>query len=80
VSGNRVILDSNIIIYELLDFFEVIDISHALANRVIALKKTRKIKLPDAIIVASALHYGNTLYTNDQQLTTIKGLKSRIFV
>jgi len=80
VSGNRVILDSNIIIYELLGFFEVIDISHTLANRVIALKKTRKIKLPDAIIVASALHYDNTLYTNDQQLTTIKGLKSRIFV
>lgn len=122
MSGNKVILDSNIIIYlsqkklsldevfdqdseyaisiitymeilsfnfrsskeeqfikELLGFFEVIDIDHTIANRVIELKKVRKIKLPDAIIVASALLYNSTLYTNDLQLTTIEGLQSRIF-
>jgi len=122
MSGNRILLDSNIVIYlsqnklsidevleddkeyavsiitymeilsynfpstqeenfirELLTYFEIIDINHKVAEQVIALKKRRRIKLPDAIIVATALMTKSTLYTNDRQLTAIEGLECRVF-
>ena len=41
------------------------------------LKKQRKIKLPDAIIVATALHENAVLYTNDKQLHSVKDLNIR---
>ena len=118
MSGNNILLDSNIVIYlsqkkltvndvfeynkkysisiitymeilsynfptkeeesfirKILSLFEIIDISKDIANKVIELKKTRKIKLPDAIIVATALQYNYILYTNDKQLHTINNLK-----
>ena len=118
MSGNNILLDSNIVIYlsqkkltvndvfeynkkysisiitymeilsynfptkeeesfirKILSLFEIIDISKDIANKVIELKKTRKIKLPDAIIVATALKYNYILYTNDKQLHTINNLK-----
>ena len=122
MSGNNVLLDSNIVIYlsqkklaiddifeehksysislitymeilsynfptkeeedfvrKLLSLFKIIDISKSIANEVIELKKTRKIKLPDAIIVSTALHTDSTLYTNDKQLHTINNLKIKYF-
>ena len=108
MSGNNVLLDSNIIIYlsqkklaidevfendmyysislitymeilsynfssqeeekfvrKLLSLFKIIDINKAIADKVIKLKKNRKIKLPDAIIVSTALMTNSILYTND---------------
>ena len=122
MSGNNVLLDSNIVIYlsqkklaiddifeehksysislitymeilsynfptkeeedfvrKLLSLFKIIDISKSIANEVIELKKTRKIKLPDAIIVSTALQTDSTLYTNDKQLHTINNLKIKYF-
>jgi predicted nucleic acid-binding protein len=67
------------LIYKLLSFFEIIDITKSIADRVIDLKKQRKIKLPDAIIVATALHKDFTLYTNDKQLHSIENLKTKFF-
>jgi predicted nucleic acid-binding protein len=61
-------------IKNLLSLFEVIDISKEIAQNVILLKKIRKIKLPDAIIVATALTFDYTLLSNDKQLSSIKGL------
>ncbi|MEA2029542.1 MAG: type II toxin-antitoxin system VapC family toxin [Campylobacterota bacterium] len=66
LSFNFTSLDEEKFIKELLGFFEIIDIDYTIANRVIELKKRRKIKLPDAIIVASALLNNSILYTNDQ--------------
>lgn len=64
---------------KLLSLFKVIDISKEIAEEVILLKKVRKIKLPDAIIVATALVEHSTLYTNDKQLHTIQNLNIRYF-
>jgi len=122
MSGNSILLDSNIIIYlsqqklaidevfeenknynislitymeilsynfpsqaeeqfvrKLLSLFEIIDISKTIANKVIELKKIRKIKLPDAIIVSTALMNNSILYTNDKQLHTIENLHIKYF-
>lgn len=45
-------------------------------NETIALKRTRKLKTPDAIICATALVNNATLLTNDKQLLNISGLHS----
>ena len=118
MSGNRVLLDTNIIIYlsqrkisvdsvfyngikyyvsiisymELLSFnfenrneerlivdiltkLEIVALDMEIANSVVKLKKERKIKLPDAIIVSTAIVKKLTLFTNDKQLLNISGLK-----
>jgi len=66
-------------IKKLLSLFEIIDITQKIAQEVIVLKKSRKIKLPDAIIVATALVYNYTLYTNDKQLHTLENLNIKYF-
>ena len=93
MSGNNILLDSNMeilsyhfptkeeenFVRKLLSLFQIIDISKAIANEVIELKKIRKIKLPDAIIVSTAITTNSTLYTNDKQLHTIDNLKIKYF-
>ena len=59
---------------KLLSLFKIIDITKKIAQEVIRLKKKRKIKLPDAIIVATALVENAVLYTNDKQLHSVEGL------
>ena len=61
-------------IRELLSMFKIIEITKTIAKEVIALKKKRKIKLPDAIIVATACVENAILYTNDKQLHGIENL------
>jgi predicted nucleic acid-binding protein len=48
------------------------------AKRVVELKKERKIKLPDAIICATAMVNNSFLITNDIRLKNIKNLKIKI--
>ena len=71
--------DEEQFVRKLLSFFDIIDIDRDIAEEVIRLKKSRKIKLPDAIIVATALTHNATLYTNDKQLHTINDLNIRHF-
>jgi len=66
-------------IQKLLSLFKIIDINKIIAKEVISLKKKRKIKLPDAIIVATALVERAILYTNDKQLHSIENLNIRYF-
>ena len=66
-------------IHKLLSIFKIIDISKNIADEVIKLKKSRKIKLPDAIIVSTALLTHSTLYTNDRQLHSIDNLNIKYF-
>ena len=61
-------------IRELLSMFKIIEITKTIAKEVISLKKKRKIKLPDAIIVATACVENAILYTNDKQLHGIENL------
>jgi len=50
-----------------------------IAKEVISLKKKRKMKLPNAIIVATALVEGAILYANDKQLHSVENLNIRYF-
>ena len=71
--------DEEEFIKQLLSFFTIIDINQEIAEKVITLKKQRKIKLPDAIIVATALYENAVLYTNDKQLHSVEDLNIRYF-
>ena len=65
------------LISQILSSLKILNIDLAIANRVISLIKSRKIKLPDAIIVATAMYYNLTLFTNDKQLLNIKDIKTK---
>lgn len=47
-----------------------------LIERVVEVRRTQRLKLPDAIIVATALHSAATLVTEDQQLLNLAGISS----
>ena len=46
-----------------------------LLEQIISLRKTKKLKLPDAIVAASAMQHYATLITADGSFETIKGLR-----
>lgn len=54
----------------------VLDISSDVINHCVTLRKGNKIKIPDAIIAATALAYGYTIITNNEKdFKGINGLK-----
>ena len=71
--------DEELIIHEIIDQFYVLYIDRAISERVISLRKKSKIKLPDAIICATAIENGATLYSNDKRLGRIKDLDIKSF-
>lgn len=54
-----------------LQFLQCLDIDAAVQDKAIALRGTRKIKLPDALIAATALCHGLQLLTLDVGLQTV---------
>ncbi len=79
LSYNFIDKEEEAFVHKLLSLFKIIDINKKIADEVIKLKKSRKIKLPDAIIVSTALQTNSTLYTNDKQLHTVKDLNIKYF-
>lgn len=65
-------------IKELLSYMQIFYIDEDIAKKVIQIKIKNKIKLPDAIICATAMLNKATLVTNDIRLQNIKNLKSKI--
>lgn len=53
----------------------VIDITKDIKNQTIAFRKKYHLKLPDAIISATAFQIGATLITNDKSLLSLKEVK-----
>jgi predicted nucleic acid-binding protein len=54
---------------------DVIEINKSIVNQTISLRKTHRIKLPDAIIASTALVHNLTLIShNTRDFTNIKGL------
>lgn len=54
----------------------VLDISPEVITQCVSLRKGKKIKIPDAIIAATALAFGYTIITNNEKdFNGIKGLK-----
>lgn len=66
-------------IRNLVDLFEVIYIDKKIANQVINLRKQHRIKLPDAIICATAMVHDAMLYSNDLKLPAMSGLVQKSF-
>lgn len=63
---------------EFLDRVAIVDLAHhqtTLRDRIIGLRQNLRLRLPDAVIVASALDQGAALATADRQL---RGLQNRI--
>jgi len=67
-----------IFIKKLLSYFKIVYIDIDIANEVIKLRKKYKIKLPDAIIVATSSLNNARLITNDIQLSKIKELNMEL--
>jgi predicted nucleic acid-binding protein len=64
------------LIKELLNWFELIHIDHTIADQTIQIRQANKIKLPDAIIAATAQICKLTLITGDTtDFKNIKNLK-----
>jgi len=61
----------------LLRFIEsitVIELNQRIKKQTIHLRKNHRLKLPDAIITASAIEYGFTLITHDKKMKKIPNL------
>ena len=50
---------------DFLDGFTVVDLDHAVAERAVALRRQHRVKLPDAIVWASALVHAMLLVTRE---------------
>lgn len=59
----------------LVEDVEVVPLSEAIVERTIRLRRTSRIKLPDAVIAATALELGYELMTNDAALAKVPGVR-----
>lgn len=64
-------LEEESLIRQKLDHFTYLPLTGSIENVVIDLRQARKIKLPDAIIAATALCSGTELLTLDQHLLSV---------
>lgn len=60
---------------QLIDDLEVVEIDRAVKQCAIALRRDHHLKLPDALIAATALTRDAVLLTNDSQLANLPGLQ-----
>jgi predicted nucleic acid-binding protein len=55
----------------------VVGLTEDVERRAIELRRQQQLKLPDAIVVATALVFDAELLTNDQKLQRVPGLRSQ---
>lgn len=63
-------------IRQLLASFEIVDLGPAVKDGAVRLRRAHSLKLPDAIIAATALAHDAQLVTNDARLGRTPGLRS----
>lgn len=56
---------------------EVVGLSEQVADAAVRLRREHGLKLPDAIIAATALIAGAKLLTNDEKLSRVRGISCR---
>lgn len=61
----------------LLSQFQRVDLNAAVCEMAIRLRRDCQLKVPDAIIAASAATQNEILLTNDRQLLGVAGLRSQ---
>ncbi|MBK6998715.1 MAG: PIN domain-containing protein [Rhodoferax sp.] len=55
----------------------IIELNALVKENTVRLRREHRLRLPDAIIAASALSHDATLLTNDQRLLNVQGLRSQ---
>ena len=55
----------------------VYELTPSIRNRAVQLRKAERLKLPDAIVCATALEFGMVLWTNDETLMKVPALVCR---
>ena len=58
----------------------VCELTPAIRARAVILRRVERIKLPDAIVCATAMEHGAELWTNDTRLAKLQGLVCRSVV
>ncbi|MDR7128512.1 putative nucleic acid-binding protein [Algoriphagus sp. 4150] len=71
--------EGKLIVENLLEDSTIIDINSEIKKVVIELRKAHKIKLPDAIIAATAFYLNIPLMTSDKRLSKLKELNILLF-
>ncbi len=57
-----------------------IELDAAIRETTITLRREHRLKLPDALIAACAIHFNAVLLTNDQRLSNVSGLRCQSLV
>jgi hypothetical protein len=55
----------------------ICDLTPRIRTRAVRLRRDERLKLPDAIVCATALEHGVELWTNDTRLANVPGLACR---
>ncbi len=55
----------------------VYELTPSIRNQAVQLRRAERLKLPDAIVCATALEFGEELWTNDEVLMKVPGLLCR---
>ena len=55
----------------------VYELTPSIRNQAVQLRRAERLKLPDAIVCATALEFGEELWTNDEALMKVPGLVCR---
>jgi predicted nucleic acid-binding protein len=64
---------------QMLGWFKIVDLEPAIKRTAIDVRRHKKLKLPDAIIAATAIEYNLPLLTADRTFAKIEGVNSVIF-
>ena len=72
--------DQEEVLHAFLDDVTVVTVDDEIKNTAIRLRRRHRLKVPDAIIVATALSLPAELVSNDTKLATIEGLTCRSLV
>ncbi len=72
LSYDKLSVEDELMLKDALSCFELIDLTNDVKENTIKIRRTSKIKLPDSIIVATAISNSATLVTSDKQLLNSK--------
>jgi predicted nucleic acid-binding protein len=62
---------------EFLGQLAICELTRSIRSRAVQLRRQYQLKLPDAIVCATALEFGVELWTNDASLAKVPGLTCR---
>ena len=77
LSFPKITSEDKILFKELIRTLQIVDLKHddvSLIEKIIEIRSNAKIKLPDAIIAASAISIGAVLVTNDKDFSKVDSL------